>query len=583
VFRSLRFRLFLAHSLAILATLLVLTLVAAHQQRRWLLERNAEALERVARLIARELEVDPRARSGDWATPAATLATAVGARVTLIDSTGRVLGDSAVPRERLAQMENHAGRPEVRGAMAARASHAVRHSASVGIDFLYVAIPARIRDLAVVRVAEPLTTLSRLNTSLVQVSAAAAAGTWVLGLALVLWITGRHATRIRDLEEVAQRLGAGDRIRAPERPPDELGHLGRALNDMAQELRERLEALQVERDTRERILAHMTDGVALLDNAGRVLHMNHSLAAMLGAPRPAPDGTAFQEYARIPELSELLQDARRSVVSVEAEIRAWTPDQRLLRATATPLGSGPESALLLVINDQTEAERLDRMRQDFVANVSHELRTPLTSMRGYTETLASGGLDDLEHRDQFVQIIRDQTVRLQALVEDLLSLADLERPGLRLRIESLDLREVLRAQAAASRARAQASGLALEVEPGDPIQVRADRARLEQVVANLLDNAIKYTDRGEIRLRAGVDRGVVWCEVADTGAGIPLDDQPRIFERFYRVDKARSREKGGTGLGLSIVKHIVVLHGGRITVDSEPGFGSRFRFEIPLT
>jgi two-component system phosphate regulon sensor histidine kinase PhoR len=202
-------------------------------------------------------------------------------------------------------------------------------------------------------------------------------------------------------------------------------------------------------------------------------------------------------------------------------------------------------------------------------------------MRGYAETLATGGLDDLENRDQFVQIIRDQTVRLQALVEDLLSLADLERPGLRLEMERFDLREVLVSQVAASRAHATAAGLTIEIERGDPVPVRADRPRLEQVVANLLDNAIKYTDRGEIRLRAGIDRGIAWCEVQDTGPGIPYDDQPRIFERFYRVDKARSREKGGTGLGLSIVKHIVALHGGHIAVQSEPGHGSLFRFELP--
>lgn len=579
--RSIQVRLFVPHALAILATLVVLILLAAHEQRRWLIERDVESLERVARLVARDLDNESATLRGDWQAAAASLGAVTGARVTLVDSTGRVLGDSAVPRELLASLENHRGRPEVHAALAARAGHAVRHSASVGLDFLYVAIPDRQGELAVVRVAEPLTTIGRLNASLLRVSIIVAGLTLLLGLLLVFWITRRHASRIRQLEHVAQQLGAGERVRAPEQPHDELGQLGRALNDMAGELRDRVEALERERDIRERILAHMTDGVALLDTAGRVLHMNHSLASLLGAPRPAIPGTPFQEFARAPDLNELLQRARRGEASIESELRVWAPHQRLWRATATPLGRGPEAALLLVVHDLTEAETVNRMRQDFVANVSHELRTPLTSLRGYAETLLAGGLEDLENRDSFVVIIRDQAIRLQALVEDLLSLAELERPGMRLEIESFDLREMLRAQAAACRARAEVAGLRVEIETSDPVLVKGDRARLEQVVANLLDNAIKYTDRGGIRMRAGIDRGVAWCEVHDTGPGIPYEDQPRVFERFYRVDKARSRQKGGTGLGLSIVKHIVALHGGRITVESEPGLGSRFRFEFP--
>jgi two-component system phosphate regulon sensor histidine kinase PhoR len=304
---------------------------------------------------------------------------------------------------------------------------------------------------------------------------------------------------------------------------------------------------------------------------------------LLDAPRPAPPGTPFQEFARVPELEELLRRARGERASVEAEIRLWLPHQRLVRATATPLGRAEASALLLVVHDLSEAETLNRVRQDFVANVSHELRTPLTSLRGYADTLLGGGLDDAANRERFVEIIRDQTVRLQALVEDLLSLAALERPGLHLRAERFDLRELLEAQVSACRGRAEAARLKLELEEGAPIPVQADRSRIEQVVANLLDNALKYTDQGSVRLRAGNGGGVAWCEVEDTGSGIPAEDLPRVFERFYRVDKARSREKGGTGLGLSIVKHIVTLHGGRIGVESTIGRGSRFRFEIPTS
>jgi two-component system phosphate regulon sensor histidine kinase PhoR len=244
-------------------------------------------------------------------------------------------------------------------------------------------------------------------------------------------------------------------------------------------------------------------------------------------------------------------------------------------------GGASGDAVLLVVHDLTATEAANRVRQDFVANVSHELRTPLTSLRGYAETLLGGGLDDAEHREGFVRTIHEQAVRLEALIADLLSLAELERPGAELRLAALDLREVVERQAATVRPRAAAAGLALHVEDGPPVLVGADRARIEQVIANLLDNAVKYTERGEISVDLGGDRERVWCEVVDTGPGIPAEDQPRIFERFYRVDKARSREKGGTGLGLSIVKHIVLLHGGTVTVRSSPGQGSTFRFEIP--
>jgi two-component system phosphate regulon sensor histidine kinase PhoR len=221
------------------------------------------------------------------------------------------------------------------------------------------------------------------------------------------------------------------------------------------------------------------------------------------------------------------------------------------------------------------------VRQDFVANVSHELRTPLTSLRGYAETLLDGGLDDLQHRAGFVRTIRDQAARLSALVEDLLSLAELEGRGAGLRTEAFDLRAVAARQVEAFRPRAGAGGLALTLEAGPPVVVTADRVRIEQVIANLLDNATKYTEQGEVRVTVAAAGGTAWCRVRDTGPGIPGEDLPRVFERFYRVDKARSREKGGTGLGLSIVKHVIALHGGRVLAESEPGLGSTFGFEIP--
>jgi len=580
--RSLRLRLFVGHTILGMTVLAVVTALLWSEQGRWVARNHLEALERRAVSLARELETGRMDGAGDDEDRAALLSDVIGLRVTLIDSLGVVRGDSEVPRPRLVAMENHASRPEVRAALAGRVGRATRSSATVGPAFAYVAVPSRHGGIAVVRVAERLAEASQLNQSLSRLSLIAAVIALIVAIPLALWAARAQAARVQALEAVAARIGAGEgSVRAPERPADELGRLGRAINQMALELRTRVAAMEAQRDERERILAHMTDGVALLDQDGRVVHANASLAQILGVPLPPGPGSPFLDFARSPELDALLRETREAPHTVERDLRLWTPEQRLVRATATRLTDDESHAVLLVLHDLTEAERLDRIRQDFVANVSHELKTPLTSVRGYAETLLEGGLEDTAHREEFVRVIRDQATRLQDLVEDLLSLAELERPDARLRLESFDLRAAAERQAAGFRDRAAHAGLQLSVEPGAAVMVVADRGRVEQVLANLLDNAVKYTDHGKVTVAVGQGEGFAWCEVRDTGPGIAEPDRERIFERFYRVDKARARTKGGTGLGLSIVKHILALHDGAIDVKSAVGSGSTFRFELP--
>ncbi|HTM57593.1 MAG TPA: ATP-binding protein [Candidatus Udaeobacter sp.] len=399
--------------------------------------------------------------------------------------------------------------------------------------------------------------------------------------ALLAVAASRQAARVRGLTQAAGRFARGDRsARAEDSSSDDLGRLGAALNDMAARLEDRIAGVERERDETRQILERMRDGVALIDPDGRIARANESLALLLGGAPLAPL-ISFREFARSPELNDLLREAARAAGTLERDVRLWTPHPRLVRATATPLEREDGVALLLVLHDLTEREEVHRMRQDFVANVSHELRTPLTSVRGYAETLLDGGLDDSEHREDFVRVIRDQTIRLQGLVEDLMSLAELERPRTTLKRERFDLRELVESQARVAGDRARRAGVDLDLEEGAPIPVVADRARIEQVISNLLDNAVKYTERGGIRVSLGADQENAWCVVRDSGPGIPGEDLQRIFERFYRVDKARSRDLGGTGLGLSIVKHIVTLHGGEVSVESRPGHGSAFRFQIP--
>ena len=396
----------------------------------------------------------------------------------------------------------------------------------------------------------------------------------------VAW--ARHARTARRLAAAIGRVADGDVPGAALDVGDrDLEPIVRAVRRLYEARARRERTLTLERDERERILAHMSDGVALIDGSGRVLHVNPRAAELLGLARPAVLGQALADAVRVPELLELVERCRSLRRVEEARLAVWAPIERTLRVEVTPLGADPETGVLVVLQDLSESERVERMRRDFVANVSHELRTPLTSLRGYAETLLAGGLDDPEHRERFVHVIRDQSVRLQAMTEDLLSLAELERPGANLKAEPFDLRGMAQAVAGLFRDEAARRGLGLALEGEAAVPVVADRTRLEQALSNLVDNALKYTEQGRVILRAGRAAGAAWVEVDDTGPGIPEAEQERIFERFYRVDKARSRERGGTGLGLAIVRHIAELHGGRVRVTSELGRGSTFRIEIP--
>jgi len=575
---SLRARLIVVPVVVVAGAVTLATLLEHTAQRRWLIARESEQILSLAREAARTAAPAP----DSWQAFADSLDVRFGLRATIIDGSGVVLADS---RAHAAGMENHAGRVEVRAALAGRVGFGVRRSATVGQEFLYCAVPLAppVNGAAVMRLAEPLVVVGRLSDTLARVSTAAAALALLASVLVLASVTRRFAKRLESLRAIARRIGEGDAdARAPEVPRDDLGQLGRALNEMRGQLESRLETLRRERDDRERILAHMSDGVALLDGADHIVHVNHRFAELLDAAwRPEP-GVPFASYARIPELIELLTESRRQGRTLERELKPWATRAGSARATVTPLGGAPPEPVLVVLHDLSESEAVQRMRQDFVANVSHELRTPLTTLRGYAETLLEGGLDDTEHREEFVRSMRDGAMRLQALVEDLLALAELERPDAALRREPLDLRALAAEHVDHVRGAAERAGLELVLEPGPPVKLSGDRVRLGQVLANLLDNAVKYTERGSVRVAVGVANGRAWCEVRDTGPGIPARDLPRVFERFYRVDKARSREKGGTGLGLSIVKHALAQHGGEVSVVSRVGVGTTFRFEVPV-
>ena len=501
-------------------------------------------------------------------------------RVTVIAADGSVLGDSRVETARLLAVANHGDRPEVQAARAGRIGHDVRRSGTTGEEYLYVARVLRAPPGAVVRVALPIEGVRAHVAEALRWLWILSAGALLFAMLVAFWRTRPAARRLRAFEEVARRIEGGDlSARASEEGRDEITEVARMVNRMAAGLRSTLERVEAERDMREQMLAAMTDGVALLDAHGAIVYGNAALTRALGLPDEPRPGERFAEWCRLPELDGFLGEARTSRGARRRELLLRGPAGRTLDAVASRLGDG---SLLLVVRDLTPLRHLERVRQDFVANVSHEIKTPLTSILGYAETLLDGGLDDEARRRGFVETIRDQASRLTAITEDLLVLAELERPDAALATGPVDLAQLGRAVCAALAPRAEKAGLALTCEaPDGDVVVLGERGRLEQMLFNLVDNALKYTEQGAVHVRVRGDGGWGLLEVEDTGPGVPEGAQARIFERFYRVDAARSREIPGTGLGLSIVKHIVELHHGRVEVRNLPGRGALFTIRLP--
>jgi len=568
--------------LAFAVALAALALFVGHHERRSVEAALETQLHRDAVLLASIAPADAVLRGDRGAVDAWADETGreLEHRVSVIAADGAVLGDSRVRTDSLAVIENHGHRPEVVGARAGAFGRDRRRSETTGVEYLYVARRVPGDAGAVVRVAMPLAGLRghvREALSVLWLLAGLAFG---FGLVVALWRARPAARRLRAFEDVARRIEAGDlAARASEEGRDEITEVARMVNRMAAGLRATLEKVAAERDMREEMLAAMTDGVVLLDGHGAIVHANAALTRALGRPADPAAGDRFTEWCRLPELDAFLTEARVAAGALRRELVVRGAAGRTLDAVASRLADG---SLLLVVRDLTPIRHLERVRQDFVANVSHELKTPLTSILGYAETLLDGGLDDADRRRGFVETIRDQASRLQAITEDLLVLAELERPDAALALGPVDLAQLARAVTAALAPRAHKAGLTLDcATPEREVVVLGERVRLEQMLFNLVDNALKYTEHGGVKVRVAVDGAAATLEVEDTGPGVPEEARARIFERFYRVDAARSREIPGTGLGLSIVKHITELHHGKVEFTNLPGGGALFTVRLP--
>jgi len=519
---------------------------------------------------------------------AVSLGQRAGSRVTIIDPQGRVLGDSDVPSGAIASLENHRHRPEVEAAFAGSVGHSVRYSKTVKRRLLYVAQPIYGQDrlLGVLRLAVPLTAMARLHHEIRRSLGAALAVGLVVALILGAWLAYRISTPLARLTRRAEHYARGKF----DVPPVTVGtvreieELSAVLQSMAQAIRGHIEALTIERNQATAILESLMEGVIAVDDEGKILVANAAASLLLGVPGPALAGRSVFETVRHDGMQALVRRVLESGHRTTQEVTLFAPRERLLRVHASPCARGGEAGprVVLVIQDMTEHGRYEQLRKEFVANVSHELKSPLTAIRSLTETLLEGGLDDPTHNRRFVHSIDEEAARLTRLIEDLLQLSQIESQAVPLRPAPVELARLAEEVIASLQAVIVPRRLTVRQEISPELLVSADPDRLRQVFLNLLENAVKYNRQdGSITLSAETDvRGVI-ISIADTGIGIPQVDLPRIFERFYRVDKARSRELGGTGLGLSIVKHIIEAHGGRIWVDSHLNQSSTFYFTLP--
>jgi two-component system phosphate regulon sensor histidine kinase PhoR len=585
--RRLLTRLFIFTAGFMALALAAVALFASIHVRRFYLDGVRSELEMQARLAARMLKAADLDRPGDRVDGLCKeIGRKTGTRFTVILASGEVLGDSW---EKTSGMGNHADRPEVLAALSGHVGTSTRRSHTLGEDMMYVAVGLEDRGkiIGVVRAAKPVTKINDVTRSLVERIAAAGILAAVLAGLLGWWISRRLGRPLEEMREGASRFAGGDLAhRLPVPDAQELAPLAEAMNAMGEELEGRLGTITRQRNEMEAILASMVESVIVVDEQERVLRINDAAGKLFGIVPDEARGRLIQESVRNAQLHAFISKTLGSGMPVEEDIQVFSGKDRALHAVGTRLrdaASGGEGAVI-ILHDVTGMKMLESMRRDFVANVSHELKTPITSIKGFVETLKDCSPDDRENTGKFLDIISKHTERLNLLVEDLLNLSRIEQAEDLgdIALERGRVKDVLDSAAAMIAERAGQKNVRITVTCPESITARINAAMLEHAVLNLLDNAVKYSEPGGIvEIAAQRTASEVGIRVKDSGCGIAKEHLPHIFERFYRVDKARSRQLGGTGLGLAIVKHVAIGHGGRVDVESEPGRGSTFTVFLP--
>ena len=517
-------------------------------------------------------------------------------RITVILPDGKVVGDSeGIP----AEMDPHGDREEIAAALDGRVASSMRPSPTLKQDMMYVAVPIE-RDgrvVAVLRTSIPVTTIDDALRAIRVRIAVAGLVVALLAAGISLLISRRISRPLEQLKLGAQRFTEGDLAhRLHVGDTEEIAALAETMNHMAAQLDRRIRAAFRERNQREAMLSSMVEGVVAVDSRRRVIRMNQAAARLFEVDAEAVAGRGFRELVRNNQLLDLLENVLTAGRPLEDDVVLSDGEELFLRVNATVLEEvelqhGEDSGVgaLLVLHDVTRLRRLENIRRDFVANVSHELKTPITSVKGFVETLLDGAMHDPADTERFLRIVAAQADRLNEIIEDLLTLSRIERDSERAGIVLQDfrIREVLKAAVEACRPKAAEKKIDIQWTCDTDLAAKVNPPMLEQAVVNLVDNAVKYSPDGEtvyveaefVQVARGGAELVI--RVRDHGCGIAAEHLPRLFERFYRVDKARSRKLGGTGLGLAIVKHIAQAHGGRAMAESTPGEGSTFSLHLP--
>jgi two-component system phosphate regulon sensor histidine kinase PhoR len=583
--RTLTWHIFVPFLAIIVLALALITAYSSRALREMFHERTAEDLADRARLL--HDQVAALLTAGDAAAIQAYCEQAGAAahmRLTVVAPDGTVLGDTL---ERPSTMENHRARDEIAAALSTGVGRAIRYSPSLGHRRMYVAIAVTRdkRTLGVLRTSHSLQSVDQATTLVLRQIAGGGFLLAALAGLVSFGVARRIAVSLQQMQAGAERLAAGqlDARLDISSDAEELVSLADSFNAMADQLADRIRTIENQRNELTAVLGSMVEGVLAVDQEEIVFGWNDASGTLLGIDAQQAMGRSIQEVVRHPALIAMTRAALAGDAPVEGDVVLARGQERHLQVHATGLrgGDGRRLGALLVLNDVTRLRRLENVRRDFVANVSHELRTPITSIKGFVETLRENPPEDPAETARFLAIVDRQAGRLQAIIDDLLTLSGLEQDTGLSRTD-VNLRKLLTEAIEQCTARAGDDAPAVSIECADDLAAQVNGHLVEQAVVNLVDNALKHSGATlPIVVRAWPHDGAVVLEVTDQGRGIAAEHLPRVFERFYRVDRARSRTLGSTGLGLAIVKHIAQAHGGEVRVHSEVGRGTSFTVILP--
>jgi two-component system phosphate regulon sensor histidine kinase PhoR len=585
----LRWKFFWSFFLLCAASLVLPGILVSRQTEALLLKQIEENLLSETRLVETEFELLPivDANTHQIDSLAHFLGERTRARITIIDNTGRILGDSYVGGSELSTVENHLSRPEVQQALQGTVGKDVRFSQTVKMQMLYMALPITQAQLTAgfVRLALPLERLSEQESRIIEAVVSSLLLSLLLSLVLSVFAANRLTKPIKMIADSARSIAKGDfKAKIRVRGRDELSDLATYFNQMSKELESTIQQLKSEKLQVDSIVSNMKEGVIALNSRGSILLANVAARGIFGWKSEVLHQPYYENLAE-PRLTELIGRVLSSRRNESVEIRLGFPEERVLMTEAVAVATEQldQVSVVLVLFDITRTKRLEGIRKDFVANASHELRTPLTSIKGFVEAMQDGTAKEPGQEQHFLEIIARQIDRMSKIISDMLFLSQIEADSFQLRLGSFSLKELMNEIVEQHKTPAARKKLLLDTAfESSRESVVADRDKITQVFMNLIDNAIKFTpEGGRICVRVSDRADSTLVSVEDTGIGIPSTDLPRIFERFYTVDKARSRELGGTGLGLSIVKHIVEAHGGEVWIESELNHGSKFYFTLP--